>query len=220
LDFEQCRDPDGRAVIRLALRWGLGLACALVVGTWLAIPYARIAAPYYHAVAEIIAEGRPWDIGPVEVVPSVATPGSIVRLTGFVRHYWTDATPSARLVSKIQAATVIETPLIFWTVILLWPIQSWRRRLMCLLLGIPIFLGLEAATTVCQLLNALAYASAVLSGERDPLTLWERWSRFLESGGRPVLAFGAALITVAPFASALQGPRPSPSSEPLQDLTR
>jgi len=29
------------------------------------------------------------------------------------------------------------------------------------------------------------------------LTLWERWSRFLEAGGRLVVEIGAALATVA-----------------------
>jgi hypothetical protein len=60
-----------------------------------------------------------------------------------------------------------------------------------------VFVLLEAATTVCQLMNPLAYASAVLAGERDPLTAWECWSRFLEDGGRVGLAVVAAALVAA-----------------------
>jgi hypothetical protein len=62
--------------------------------------------------------------------------------------------------------------------------------------GIPVFLVLEAATTGCQLVHSMAQASAILAGQPDPLTVWERWSRFLEAGGRFALEVGAALITV------------------------
>jgi hypothetical protein len=59
-----------------------------------------------------------------------------------------------------------------------------------------VFLALEAATTGCQLLHSMAEASAILAGE-DPVTFWERWSRFLEAGGRFVLEVATALVTVA-----------------------
>jgi len=65
------------------------------------------------------------------------------------------------------------------------------------LVGIPVFLGLEAATTVCQLLSPLAYGSAVLTGDASPLTWWDRWSRFLENGRRIALAVTAATLAVA-----------------------
>jgi hypothetical protein len=46
------------------------------------------------------------------------------------------------------------------------------------------------------LLNGFAEASAIISGSGS-MTGWERWSRFVESGGRDVLAVCAALLTVA-----------------------
>ena len=91
---------------------------------------------------------------------------------------------------------MIEGPLIYWSLLLAWP-APWRLRAARLLLGIPLFLGLEAATTVCQLLNGFAETSAILAGAGDPVTAWERWSRFIESGGRDVLAVCAALLTIA-----------------------
>ena len=45
-------------------------------------------------------------------------------------------------------------------------------------------------------------ASAMLAGEIDPLTAWEQWSRFLESGGRFALELCAALLAVALSAAA------------------
>jgi hypothetical protein len=72
-----------------------------------------------------------------------------------------------------------------------------RRRLACLALGIPVFLALEASTTGCQLVHSMAQASAMLAGEPDPLTAWERWSRFLEAGGRFALEVCSALSLIA-----------------------
>lgn len=178
-------------------RWIGGAVLALAVGAIGAKPYARLAAPYYQAVARMIAEGRPWQVVKVEVASSTSTPGAVLRLTGFVREFRSDPKPQMRLVGKLQVAAVAESPLIFWTLLLLWPAASYRQRLARLAVGVPAFLSLEAATTVCQLLNPLAYGSAVLSGVRDPLTPWERWSRFLEAGGRVAIALTAALLTIA-----------------------
>jgi hypothetical protein len=105
------------------------------------------------------------------------------------------AQPAATLIGRVQAGAAIEGPLIFWTLLLAWPAQA-RRRSALLLIGVPVFLGLEAATTVCQLLNGFAEASAIIAGSGS-MTGWERWSRFIESGGRDVLAVCAALLTVA-----------------------
>jgi hypothetical protein len=183
--------------MRLDWRWIVVPIIALAGGAIAAKPYARLAAPYYQAVAQLIAEGRPWQIVSVEVGSSASSPGAVLRLTGLVREFFSDVQPAAKLVGKLQVAAVIESPMIFWTMLLLWPAVSYRQRLARLALGIPVFLSLEAATTVCQLLNPLAYASAVLAGNPDPMTPWESWSRFLEEGGRVALAFGTALLTVS-----------------------
>ena len=91
----------------------------------------------------------------------------------------------------------VETPIVFWTLVLLWPARTAREYLVRLAVGIPVFLGIEAATTACQLVNPLAEASALLAGEQSPLTLWERWSRFLEAGGRFALEVAAAILPIA-----------------------
>ncbi len=177
-------------------RWILVPIVALAGGAFAAKPYARLAAPYYHAVAQILAQGRPWQIASVEVGSSASSPGAVLRLTGYVREFFSDVQPAAKLVGKLQVSAVIESPLIFWSLLLAWPAAGHRQRLARLALGIPVFLLLEAGTTVCQLLNPLAYASAVLAGDPDPVTSWEHWSRFLEAGGRVALAIAGALVTI------------------------
>jgi hypothetical protein len=177
-------------------RWILAAITALAVGAIGAKPYATLAAPCYTVTARWIARGHPWDVVKIDVAPGSSTPGAILRLTGTVRARAEDGRPAARLISKLQVAAVVESPVAFWTLLLLWPVRSYRERLWLLALGIPIFLCLETATTVCQLLNPLAYGSAVLAGDPDPITWWELWSRFLEAGGRVVLALAAALITI------------------------
>ena len=91
---------------------------------------------------------------------------------------------------------VIETPLVFWTLVLLWPARTARQRVWRVAAGLPLFLALEAVTTGCQLVHPLAEASALLAGEQDPITVWEYWSRFLEAGGRFGLEVAAALLAV------------------------
>ena len=98
--------------------------------------------------------------------------------------------------NRVQVGEAIETPVIFWCLLLAWPAQTVRQRLTRLAVGIPVFLALEGVTTACQLVYSLARASAILAGEESPLTLWDRWSRFLEAGGRFVVEVSAALITV------------------------
>jgi len=181
---------DGRA--RLA---ALAALTALGIGAVGASEYARIAAPFYKSVATLIAIGRPWQIENVEVAAPDSGPGEVLRLTGWVREHADDVEPSARMVSRMHVATAIESPLIFWPVLLMWPAPSLRQRLLRLALGVPMFLCLESATTVCQLLNPFSDASAVLAGDPDPVTPWEHWSRFLEEGGRAALSLCAAILT-------------------------
>jgi hypothetical protein len=180
----------------LERRWLIAAMAALLVGALGAEIYAQLVAPYYRTAATWIARGRPWTITRVDVAPDAARPGIFVRLHGEVRAVANAARPAATLIGRVQAGAAIEGPLIFWTLLLAWPAQA-RRRGALLLMGIPVFLGLEAATTVCQLLNGFADASAVIAGDSGSITGWERWSRFIESGGRDVLAVCAALLIVA-----------------------
>jgi hypothetical protein len=116
---------------------------------------------------------------------------------GDVRRKAQDPRAAGRIISHVQVGEAVETPVVFWTVVLLWPIESMRRRWISLVVGLPVFLGLEAITTGIQLMHSMAEVSAILAGDNNPLTPWERWSRFLEAGGRFVVEIGAALFTVA-----------------------
>ena len=180
----------------LERRWLIAAMAALLVGALGAEIYARLAAPYYRTAATWVARGRPWTITQVDVVQDAPRPGVFVRMHGEVCAGANAEWPAATLIGRVQAGAAIEGPLIFWTLLLAWPAQA-RRRGALLLMGIPVFLGLEATTTVCQLLNGFAEASAIVAGDSGSITAWERWSRFIESGGRDVLAVCAALLTVA-----------------------
>ena len=164
---------------------------ALTIGAIAAEPYARLAAPYYAFVARMLARGHPWEILDVMVGKDETGQFTVARLDANVRRTRDDPDPAAIVNSGLRVGALAQNPVIFWLVILLWS-PRWR----VLLVGIPVFLCLEACTTVCQLLNPLADASAVLAGDPAPFTAWEGWSRFLEGGGRFVLALGAGLLTV------------------------
>ncbi len=177
--------------------WAAALVAAFTVGSTCAEGYATLAAPYYAAISGAVAEWYPWKIREVTVARDEASRSQVLRLTSEVRRNRSDRRPAAVVVSRVQVGEAIETPLVFWTLLLLWPARFARQRVWRIAVGVPVFLGLEAATTACQLLHPLAEASALLAGERDPLTLWERWSRFLEAGGRFALEVAAALLSIA-----------------------
>lgn len=189
--------------MRSEVRWALAFAAALTFAALGARPYARLAAPCYQAIAGVLALGHPWDVVSVEVAEPPGGGGAVLRLKGLVYESAASLRPSFRMTGKLQVAAVAQGPLIFWTVLALWPAPTLRRRLLMLAVGVPIFVLLEAATTVCQLLNPLAWASAVLAGGRDPVTVWEYWSRFLEDGGRLSLALLAAVLTTVIAARAV-----------------
>lgn len=176
-------------------RWTIAAAVALSAGSLCAEPYARLATPYYRAVDRFIARTHPWTIEEVAVAEDPISRGSVLRLIGEVRRQRGDARPAATVVNRIQVGEVIETPIVFWTLLLAWPAATGRERGARLAAGVAVFLGLEALTTAVQLIHPMAAAAALLSGAS--LTLWERWSGFLEAGGTFAVATAAALATLA-----------------------
>jgi hypothetical protein len=183
--------------MRRELRWAVTAITALIVASTCAQLYARIASRYYAAVDRFIAIGNPWDILSVRVEPNDVGPGSVLLLVGDVRRHIGDSRAAARVLVRVQVGEAVETPLVFWTLLLLWPAVSARQRVVRCAVGLPIFLGLEAMTTAVQLLHSLPEASALLAGEQHPITWWEWWTRFLEGGGRFVVEVCAMLLTIA-----------------------
>jgi hypothetical protein len=180
--------------VRPELRWGLAAAAALAIGVTTAESYARLAAPYYATVDRVIAMAHPWDITVVEVHPGKANLTAELQLQADVFRYPGAPRRAARVVGRVQVGEVIETPVVFWTLLLVWPAAYIRQRVIRLLVGVPVFLGLEAMTTATQLILPMAQASAMLAGDRNPVTPWDHWSRFLEAGGQFVLASGFAIL--------------------------
>jgi hypothetical protein len=170
---------------------------ALSLGVTLAAPYARLVAPYYGAVDHLIATGRPWEILSVDVRPGKSNLSEELELRAFVRRDPKDRNPAARVVGRVQIGEAVETPVVFWTLLLAWTAASRRQRVKRLLIGVPIFMGLEAITTACQLVLPMAQASAMLGGDQDPVTAWDHWSRFLEAGGQFVVICGGAILAIA-----------------------
>jgi hypothetical protein len=208
--------------MRRELVWGLAALIAFIVGVTCARPYANLMAPYYSAVARLFALGHPWTTGRVEVKPNNAGPGYILTSTNEVRRLAGDPMPAARAVTRIQVAESIEAPLVFWTLLLVWPsasqpasasrrfVAALRPRLLRFGVGVPIFLALEALTTATQFIYALPAVSAMLAGEAEPHTLLDHWSEFLEGGGRFAVEIFAALLALAVTAKfASRGSAPS-----------
>jgi len=170
---------------------------ALAVGASCAETYARMATPYYAAVARLLAYGHPWTIVSVDVRHGSSSPGSALTLISDVRSAAQDARPAARVVARVQVGEAVEAPVVFWTMLLVWPAASLRQRLLRCAVGVPVFLGLEAVTTVVQLVHTLPATSALIAGAASPITGWELWSRFLEAGGRFVVESCSVVLCIA-----------------------
>jgi hypothetical protein len=177
--------------------WALAALVSLGIGATCAESYSRLAVPYYTVTTGLLARLHPWRIRSLAVAPDASSHGAVIQLIGEVRRSREDPLPGALVINRVQVGEVVEAPVVFWILLLVWPAASWRQRLSRALVGIPMFLALEASTTACQLVYSMARASALLAGESHPLTLWERWSRLLEAGGRFVLELAAALLAVA-----------------------
>lgn len=183
--------------MRPNIRRGLAAAAALAIGITCAARYAQLAAPYYAAVDRLIAAGHPWEITGVGVSPGKSKLSEELQMEGYVRRDMDAEKPDARVIGRVQVGEVIETPMVFWTLLLLWPATSIRQRAARLMIGVPVFLGLEAITTATQLALPLAQASAILAGDSDPVTACDHWSRFLEAGGQFVLICCGAFMVVS-----------------------
>lgn len=177
--------------------WGVAAVVALALGVTCAEPYARLAAPYYACVDRFIARGHPWEVTGVDVRPGKSNLTAELQLRANVFRYQGAPNRAARVVGRVQVGEVIETPLVFWTLLLLWPEESIRQRVIRVVVGIPVFLGLEAITTAAQLMLPMVQASAILAGDSQQVTPWDLWSRFLEAGGQFVLALGFAILVAA-----------------------
>lgn len=183
-----------RSPVRPELRWTLAAAAALGLGVTFAKSYARLAAPYYAAVDRAIATGHPWDVSSVEVKDGISRLSAELQLHAFVRRRAEDRDPAARVIGRVQVGEAVETPVVFWTLLLVWPAASMRQRMVRVIVGIPMFLGLEAITTATQLMLPMAQASAMLAGDNNPVTAWDRWSRFLEAGGQFIVVCSGAVL--------------------------
>jgi len=183
--------------VRAEGRWALAAAAALALGVTFAEPYARLVAPYYAAVDRLMATSHPWQITSVDVRPGETKSSTELQLWAYVRRKRDDLSPAARVVGRVQVGEAVETPMVFWPLLLVWPAISIRQRVTRLMIGVPVFFGLEAITTATQLMLPMAQASAILAGDNDPVTGWDRWSRFLEAGGQFVVVCGGAILVSA-----------------------
>lgn len=182
--------------MKLGARLAAGSVLALVLGVTAAKDYCSFFANYYLSIARWAAASQPWTLQDAEVSTEVGQAGAYLRLRGEVRGGWTNVDPAALVATRVQVGAIAATPLIFWTIVLAWPIKTWRRRALSLFVGLPLFILVDSAATVGEMLTGFARASAILGGEESPVTAWDRWATFLESGGRVVLAVTAALAAI------------------------
>ena len=169
----------------------------VAVGSMAEPAYLRLVAPCYLCVARLIAHGEPWQIVDVGVKPSPDNPGVILQMSALVSGGDAVHTRHAQLLGKVEAGAAIEPLVTFWLVLLAWPTVSAKERWLRILMGAPVFILTDTATTIVSLMHALPWAHNTLAGLPDAPTGWDRWVDFLEAGGRVAVSFSAALLTIA-----------------------
>jgi len=169
---------------------------ALASGAFLERPYLACMTPIYAAASTVIARLNAWTVLDVQTTADPHSPGRVLRLRGLVANR-SAPSQSALIISRLQVGAPLETLVVFWALLVACSLSSRRRLLLSIALGVPVFLGIEAAMTVSQLVGPLASAPQLLAGAAEPMTPWEHWSRFLEAGGRVAVGITAALMTAA-----------------------
>jgi hypothetical protein len=183
--------------MRREIRWLCIALLAVTLGVLLAVPFARLSAPYLLFATRTLAATQPWKVESVAVTANGSGLGAELRLQGDVYRRAGDRLPAARVEGRMSVGEAVETPVVFWGMMCLWPAGSLRRRGVMLASAVPVFLILVGALDGLQLLYGMADASAVLEGHGDALTLWERASQFLEIGGLFAVDLCAALLVIA-----------------------
>ena len=141
----------------------------------------------------LIARGEPWQIVDVAVEPSTDNPGMILQLSALVSGGDARHTRHAQLLGKVHAGAAIEPLLTFWLVLLAWPAVSAKQRWVRILMGAPVFILTDAATTIVSLMHALPWAQNTLAGLPDVPTLRnQRQRRVADDRGRRAAARNAA----------------------------
>jgi len=147
-------------------------------------------------MVRLIAWGHPWEIVAVDVVPNDLGPGSVLKMVANVRRTPADIMPAADTVARVHVGEVVAGPLVFWTLLLMWPARRITLRLCRVIVGFAVFALAEGLTTAVQLMHDLPAISEMLEGVPDPFTPWERWSRFLEGGGHFVIDVCGVVVTL------------------------
>jgi hypothetical protein len=185
--------PEPRALLVVAL-----LLAGAALG---AAHYGELMSPFYAVAAQTLGETSGWQVVSADVRASKHGPGRVVALTAefYAEPAGTPhgATPAARVVSEVQVGAVAEGPVVLLAILSLWPLAAGVRRRRLWLAGLPALLVLELLTTVPQLMHAMPAVAAMAAGAGDRVTLLDRWSEFIEGGGRFALACTLAVLTAS-----------------------
>ena len=169
----------------------------LLAGALGASRYAAVLCPYYVVAVSTLGADAGWQVVSVNVRDSNHGPGRVVALTADLYSRASASQAAARVVSEVQVGAVAEGPVVLFSILALWPLQAGRRRWRLLLAGVAALLLLELVTTVPQLMHAMAAVAAMAAGEPDHTTAWDRWTSFLEGGGRFAVECALAVLTAA-----------------------
>lgn len=107
--------------------------------------------------------------------------------------------PKTDLESSVHLLHALVPIVIEATILLVWPVQHWRQRVLLLVLGLPTAVLVLMATLPAQLLGSLELSIQVtaLTGNNPRSSPWFLdWMVFCELGGRWLLGIAAAWLCI------------------------
>lgn len=170
---------------------------ALAAGAYCAGAATRFVAPLVALLLQTVGQTEHWLSVVIGFETGAGVRGLVLKLTALIPDPARGPAGGAMVIATVTSGAQMQILVSFWSVLLALPAASWRERLATTCAGVPLSLCLMTLAAACQLL-APCYATMSMMTERsDAVTLWERASNLLESGGRVVLSAVAAGLVMA-----------------------
>jgi hypothetical protein len=167
-----------------------------VIGGLASTAYARAVAPGVVSVARAIASSRGWTVEWIRVASDVGGGNARLELSTRVPGGTSARGPWARAVTRVNAAGLAQSPVVFLAIVVLFPPRRPLEYAIRLALAPATIVAETALEQGMALLGGPSVAALELAGGTGVPGL-QRWSQFTEAGGSLALAVAVALALVA-----------------------
>ena len=162
-------------------------------------PLVNSMLPYLTTINDMIA---PSYSSSLKIIDSDG--GGLLQLTAYVvkKIYLASNNiifPGSKMTATIDVMHILVPMTILFSLLLAWPLNNWKAKLLVLFSGIPVtfaILGMTAPVLLAGKLDVMLLERAAASGVKNPEPFTVTWMIFTESGGDWLLPIAAAIICI------------------------